>query len=354
MEFENILVRATNWVGDTVMSLPALHALRERFPSARISILARPWVASLYSREPFCDELIPYQAPGGWKGLGEKWTAAAELRRRKFDCAILLQNAFESAALVSLARIPVRIGYSRDARAWLLTHPVPVPSVSGAPRHQRFYYLELLKRAKLITGYSSEALVTLSGASSAAGEGRKHFLEHGLTGPVIGVSPGAAYGAAKRWLPDRFADAALRIASERNASIAIFGSKEETSICKFVSQRVEAAGVTCVNFGGATSLNRFIDLTAACEVFLTNDSGPMHIASALGVPTVAVFGATDDTATGPIGLHTRVVREPVECSPCLLRECPIDHRCMIRVSADRVAQAALTLFNSVEVKDIHE
>jgi heptosyltransferase-2 len=336
------------------MSVPALHALRERFPNARISILARPWVASLYEREPFCDDLIPYEAPRGWKGLRQKWTAASDLRRRRFDCAILFQNAFESAALIWLARIPVRIGYARDARSWLLTHPVPVPSRDEAPRHQRFYYLELLKRAKLVDGYSSEAVVALSGAPAAAEQGRKRFLEHGLAGPVIGLSPGAAYGGAKRWLPERFADAALQIASERNASVAVFGSKEETSICRFVSQRVEAAGVLCANFGAATSLGEFIELAAACEVFLTNDSGPMHIASALGVPTVAIFGATDDRATGPTGLHTRVVRQPVECSPCLLRECPIDHRCMVRVSADRVAESALSLFNSVQVKNVHE
>lgn len=354
MEFRNILVRATNWVGDTVMSLPALHALRKQFPSARISILARPWVARLYSREPFCDELIPYEAPRGWKGLREKWTAASELRRRRFDCAILFQNAFESAALVWLARIPVRIGYSRDGRGWLLTHPIPVPSIDEVPRHQRFYYLELLKRAKLISDHSSEPGVMLSGASGAAEEGKRRFLEYGLTGPIIGVSPGAAYGGAKRWLPDRFADAALKIAREQNASVAVFGSKEDRIISEYVSQRVEAAGVTSLNFAGATTLGQLIDLVAACKVFLTNDSGSMHIASALGVSTVAIFGATDDQATGPLGPHTRVVREPVECSPCLLRECPIDHRCMVRVSADRVAQTALTLFNSIQAKDAHE
>jgi heptosyltransferase-2 len=325
------------------MSLPALHALRERFPGARFSILARLGVAALYSREPFCDELITYDAPRGWNGLGEKWTAGSELRRRGFDCALLLNNAFESAALAWLARIPVRIGYARDARGWLLTHPIPVPLINESPRHQRFYYLELLKRAKLISGYSSESLVELSGAPAAAEEGRKHFLAKGLTGPVIGVSPGAAYGGAKRWLPERFAEAALQIARKRNASIAIFGSKAESSICEFVSRRIEAAGLKCVNFGGETALEQFIELAAACEVYLTNDSGPMHIASALGVRTVAIFGATDENATGPIGPHTRVVREPVECSPCLLRECPIDHRCMVRVSADRVAQTALTL-----------
>lgn len=325
------------------MSLPALHALRARFPHAHISILARPSVAALYHREPFCDELILYEAPRGWKSLGEKWTVGSDLRRRRFDCALLLNNAFESAALAWLARIPVRIGYARDARGGLLTHPIPVPLIHEAPRHQRFYYLELLKRAKLISDYSSESFVALSGASVAAEEGRKYFLKKGLTVPIIGVSPGAAYGGAKRWLPERFAEAALQIARERNASVAIFGSKAENSICEFVRQRIEADGVPCVDFGGDTALEQFIGLVAACEVYLTNDSGPMHIASALGVPTVAIFGATDENATGPIGPHTQVVREPVECSPCLLRECPIDHRCMVRVSADRVAQTALTL-----------
>jgi heptosyltransferase-2 len=349
MEFRNILVRATNWVGDAVMSMPALHALRKRFPNARISILARPWVASLYERESFCDELIVYEAPAGWKGLRKKLELASELRRRRFDCAILFQNAFESAALVWLARIPVRIGYDRDARGWLLTHPIPL--TDKAPRHQRFYYLELLKRAELIDSYSSEAHVALSAASSAAERGRKRFLEAGLSGAVVGVSPGAAYGGAKRWLPERFADAALQIAGERSASVSVFGSKEEGSICEVVSQHVHAAGVWCVNFAGITTLDEFIELAAACEVFLTNDSGPMHIASSLGVPTVAIFGATDDKATGPTGVNTRVVRQPVECSPCLLRECPIDHRCMVRVPADRVAETALTLLNTVHRKN---
>jgi heptosyltransferase-2 len=245
--------------------------------------------------------------------------------------------------LVRLAGIPVRIGYDRDARGWLLTHPIRVPKPDETPRHQRFYYLELLKRAKLIEEYALGVGILLSGARAAAEQGRKHFEKVAITGAVIGVSPGAAYGGAKRWLPERFADAALQVARERNASIAIFGSKEELSICDMVHQHVEAAGQRCVNFAGATNLAEFVELAAACEVYLTNDSGPMHIASALGVPTVAVFGATDDGATGPTGPQSLVVREQVECSPCLLRECPIDHRCMTRVSAERVAQAALSL-----------
>ncbi len=342
-QFGKIIVRATNWVGDAVMSVPALQALREQFPCAHISILARPWVAALYGREPFCDELIPYEASAGWRGLRDKFNIASELRARDFDCAILFQNAFEAAALVRVAGIPVRIGYDRDARSWLLTHAVPVAGPGHTPRHQRFYYLELLKRADLIPGYSLDSPIRLSGARAAAQAGRVRFREVAINGPVVGVSPGAAYGGAKRWLPDRFADAALAVAHERGAAIAIFGSREESEIGELVRQRVEAAGQRCVNFAGTTSLAEFIELAAACELYLTNDSGPMHIASALGVPTVAIFGATDDEATGPTGTGSRVVREPVECSPCLLRECPIDHRCMTRVSAKRVAEAALSL-----------
>ncbi len=348
MKPEKILVRATNWVGDAVMSVPALQALRERYPTAHIAILARPWVAGLYGREPFCDELIPYEAPKGWHAPNVKWRLAAELRRRRFDCAVLFQNAFEAAALVWLARIPLRIGYARDGRSALLTQSIAVPRAGEIARHQRFYYLELLKRAGIIDNYPINEAIRLSGAPAAAREGRERFGRAGISGPVIGVSPGAAYGGAKRWFADRFAEAAVRVARERQASIAVFGSREELPICEVVREKIEACGWPCVNFAGATTISEFIELAAACDIFLTNDSGPMHIASALGVPTVAVFGATDDEATGPTGDKSRVVREPVECSPCLLRECPIDHRCMAAVSAARVAETALSL---VEIKN---
>jgi heptosyltransferase II len=349
VQFRNILVRATNWVGDAVMCVPALQALRAKFPGAHIAIAARSWVAGLYGREPFCDELIAYDAPRGWHGLGAKWRFASDLRRRHFDCAILFQNAFESAAVARAADIPVRIGYARDRRSWLLTRPMPVPRPGEIPRHQRFYYLELLKRARLIEGYPLDSPIQLAGAALASEEGRERFRRAGISSPVIGISPGAAYGGAKRWLPDRFAQAAVGIARERDASVAIFGAVDEHEVCTIVQQSVHALGVPCHNFSGQTSLAEFIDLAAACEVFLTNDSGPMHIASSLGVPTVVVFGATDENATGPTGAHTRVVREPVECSPCLLRECPIDHRCMTRVDAHRVAQTALSLLEIAKV-----
>ncbi|HEX4771259.1 MAG TPA: lipopolysaccharide heptosyltransferase II [Bryobacteraceae bacterium] len=345
MKYQRILVRATNWVGDAVMCVPALQALREQFPSAQIVILARPWVAALYRREKFCDELIAYDAPCGWRGIRAKWRIARDLRRRKFDCAILLQNAFEAAAIVRAAFIPARIGYDRDARGWLLTHPVRVPRPGEIPRHQRFYYLELFKRAGLIEQYSFDSPIQLSGAAEMAESGRTRFANRRITGPVIGVSPGAAYGGAKRWLPERFAESAVSVAKRIGATIAIFGSDAERDVCDAVFHHVDASGQACINFAGATSLAEFIELAAACELYLTNDSGPMHIASALGVPTTVIFGATDEEATGPTGPRSQVVREPVECSRCLLRECPIDHRCMTRVSAQRVADVAFDLLS---------
>jgi heptosyltransferase-2 len=332
------------------MCVPALQALRAQFPAAEICVLARPWVAGLYARETFCDEVIHYRAPRGWKGIAEKRRLAVELRRRRFDCAILLQNAFEAAALVRWARIPTRIGYDRDSRGWLLTHPIPTPKKAAIPPHQRFYYLELLKRAGLIESYSADSPIWLGGAEAAAKVGRERLQAAGISGAAVGVSPGAAFGGAKRWLAERFAESATIVARTRSATLAVFGSSEEFDICEAVCERARGVGQKAVNFAGATTLAEFIELAAACEVFLTNDSGPMHIASALGVPTVAIFGATDHEATGPTGEKSLVIREGVACSPCFMRECPIDHRCMTHITAGRVAQAALDLTQLVAIK----
>ncbi len=340
---QKILIRATNWVGDAVMSLPAIRAVRERFPHAEITVLARPWVADLYARETSISRVILYEPPGMFRALGAKWRMAQRLKREKFDCAILLQNAFEAAAIAFLARVRRRIGYNRDARGWLLTDSIPVPKPGEIPRHERYYYLELLRRAQLISEMPRVDAIRLEGAESAAIAGAKRYREMGLRLPILGVSPGAAYGAAKRWLPEHFAETAAWLARERSARVVLFGSPGEASLCDRVAEHIAGHGVEVRNLAGKTSLREFIELAAACHLFLTNDSGAMHIASALGVRTVAVFGATDDTTTGPTGELARVVREPVECSPCLLRQCPIDHRCMTRVKPDRVAAAALDL-----------
>ena len=333
-----VCVRATNWLGDAIMSLPALRSIREIFPHAHIAVVGRPWVADVYARETCIDRVIPYPAP---TGLADRRDFAATLRRQHFDAAILLQNAFDAALLVWLARIPERIGYRRDGRGLLLTQAIPVPDPGDIPRHERFYYLELLRRAGMMERFPESVSIRLEGAEAARASGLAHLSRLGVSGPAIGISPGAAYGNAKRWLPERFAAVAEQLAP---SAVLLFGAAGERPLCDTVARSLASTGLTVHNLAGETSLREFIDLAAACRLFLTNDSGAMHVASALGVPTVAIFGATDDTTTGPTGPWARVVREHAECSPCLLRECPIDHRCMTAVAPERVAAVALQLW----------
>jgi heptosyltransferase II len=332
-----LLVRATNWLGDAVMSLPAIRSVREALPRAHLAVVALPRVADLYSRESAIDQVILYTAQ---KGLSARRRFAAELRQQRFDAAVLLQNAFDAALMAWLAGIPERIGYHRDGRGLLLTHAIPVPESGEIPRHERFYYLELLRRAGLIERFPKSDAIRLDGIDRARESGMARLQALGVAQPAIGISPGAAYGNAKRWLPERFAEVAATFPS---ASVVIFGSAGERDLCEQVRARLKQPAL---NLAGQTTLGEFIDLAAACRLFLTNDSGAMHVASALAVPTVAVFGATDDTATGPTGPLARVVRQHAECSPCLLRDCPIDHRCMTRVNAVNVVEAAAQLWES--------
>jgi heptosyltransferase-2 len=334
-----LAVRATNWLGDAVMSLPAIRAVRTIFPHAHIAVVAKPWVAELYARERSIDRVIRYEA----KTLGEKRRFAARLREERFDGAMLLQNAFDAALMAWMAKIPERIGYARDGRGWLLTRAIAVPEPGEIPRHERFYYLELLRRAGLMERFPETAAIRLDGMDEAREAGAAHLRAMGISSTVVGISPGASYGNAKRWLPERFAEAAARL-REQEAAYLIFGSAGEREMCETVARLLRAERLDARNLAGETTLAEFIEMAAACRLFLTNDSGAMHVASAAGVPTVTVFGATDDTTTGPTGPLARVVREHVECSPCLLRECPIDHRCMTRVTAERVAEVALELW----------
>jgi heptosyltransferase-2 len=326
-----LCVRATNWIGDAVMSLPAIRAIRAIFPHAHLAVLAKPWVADLYARETAIDAVISY--------AGGRREIAARLRAERFDAAILLQNAFDAALVAWMAGIPVRLGYNRDGRGLLLTHAIPVPEPGEIPRHERFYYLELLRRAGLMEHFPNCDAIRLGGIEAARVEGAAHLERLGITGPVIGVSPGAAYGSAKRWPAARFAEAARAF-----PAALLFGSAAERELCESIAAEVPGAR----NLAGQTTLREFIQLASICRLFLTNDSGAMHIASALGVPTVAVFGATDDTTTGPTGPLARVVREHAECAPCLLRECPIDHRCMTRVTTARVLSAAQSALQAYE------
>ncbi len=327
-----VLVRGTNWLGDAVMTLPALRAVRARYPEAHITVMARPWVAGVYRREPGVDEVIA--APETWM---------SRVRRLRFDAAILFTNSFDSALTAWLGGVPRRIGYDRDGRRLLLTDPIPCPKAGEIPRHERFFYLELLRRAGIIDRLPDDEPILIHAAAQSRCSGLRLLANMGFEVPAVGVSPGAQNSRAKQWPPERFVEAALLVAKAIQGGIVLFGSVRERPLCHVMAAAIRKTGVPVLSLAGETTLDQFLDLAAACRVFLTNDSGAMHAASALAVPTVAIFGPTDYIATAPAGPVSRLVREPVECSPCMLRDCPIDHRCMTAVSPERVAETALDL-----------
>ena len=340
-----ILVRATNWLGDALMSLPALEALRRRFPEAEIVVLSKPWVSELYRRHPAVTRHIVYDPAADHRGARGFWKLVRQLRSEHFDAAILFQNAFHAAWMAWLAGIPVRVGYDREERGALLTEAVrpPHPTAYG---HQAYYYLELLFRAGLIEKPEPLKEIRLGLERSEETWAAKYIDALGLRGPrfLVGLNPGASFGPAKRWLPERFADLADRLITALHADVLIFGSREERPLAEMIAGEMEH---TPIVLAGETTLRQFMALLTLCRLIITNDSGPMHLAAALGVPLVAIFGSTDERATGPVSPHARVVNHRVPCSPCGLRECPIDFRCMTGVGVAEVYRVALELVKQV-------
>ena len=334
-KLEKILIRGPNWVGDAVLAIPAMKAIRDRFPQAEITLLVRPWVAGLFSSAPYIDKVWAANKPTTLKS----WIRIArDIRQRDFDLSLLLPNSFESAFMMFVAGVRQRIGYATDGRRWMLTGAV---AKSTETRHQIHYYLDL---AKALSAATDRPSISIEATPSERDAARQLLAAEGipLNAPFLVLNPGAAYGSAKRWHQDRFASVADNLAADLGLHVAIIGSEAERVIAEQV--REQMARPTAV-LNGKTSLEKLIGVLAESSLMITNDSGPMHIAAALGVPTVAIFGSTDETNTGPYGPRTRIVKHPVECSPCLLRDCPIDHRCMEAVTVEEVCRAAKELVN---------
>jgi heptosyltransferase-2 len=342
-----ILVRATNWIGDGVLSLSALQALRAAFPSAEIVLVAKPWVSELYWRLPAVNRQIVYSPDGEHRGARGFWKFASSLRDEGFDAAILFQNAFHAAWMAWCARVPIRIGYARDGRSSLLTDAVetPPPAEYG---HQTNYYLQLLFRVGLIAPPEPVGEIRLVLDETEKDWAAKHLRKLGLQGPrfLVGLNPGAFFGPAKRWLLQRYALLADRLVGAFHADVLIFGSRAERPLAEEIARGMKH---TPLIMAGETSLRQLMALLAQCRLIVTNDSGPMHLAAALGLPVVAIFGSTDERATGPVGARTRVVKHPAACSPCGRRECPIDFRCMQGVTVDDVYMTALRLVKELGI-----
>jgi heptosyltransferase-2 len=342
-----ILIRATNWVGDAIMALPALRAVRAKFANAHIAIVARPYVADIYRGQEVCDELIAYDPRGAEKGISGRERLAERLRAGKFDAALLLQNAFDAAWLVWRAGIPERIGYARDGRGILLTKAVTVPRAGEIPEQEQFYYLELVRRAGWANQINGETEISLSVSRDASETAEQKLIAAGVRARAesadnagrirVAIGAGASYGSAKCWLPERFAEVANRLMAESDAEIILFGTTGETAVSNAI-----VAGMKCppIDLTGNTTIAELPALLSRCQLFIGNDSGAMHVASAVGLPVVAIFGPTDPFGTAPVTPKCTIVQEKPYCSPCFLRRCPTDHRCMTRVTAESVTTAA--------------
>lgn len=343
---QKIMVRATNWIGDAVLSLPAFAALRASFPKAEIVLVAKPWVGELYWYHPAVNRQIVYDPEGQHRGARGFWRLVQSLRAERFDLAILLQNAFHAAWMAWCARIPVRIGYAHDGRSALVSEAIDVPS-PAAYGHQAYYYLQLLFRAGLIEKPEAVREIRLHVAESERQWATRKLAALGLGGPrfLVGLNPGASFGPAKCWLPERYAALADRLIGALDADVLIFGSRAERPLAETIARSMEH---TPIVVAGETTLRQLMALLVECRLVVTNDSGPMHLAAALGLPLVAIFGSTNERATGPVGSRVRIIKRPAACSPCGLRECPIDFRCMESVSVDDVYRSTLELIHGTK------
>ena len=333
-QIRKILVREVNWVGDAVLTLPALAALDRRFPRAEIAVLAKPWAAGLFAGQSAVDRIVEYQAEGSHRGLRGRWELARELAQERFDLAVLFPNSLDAVIVPWLARVPRRVGYRTDGRGLLLTQVV-ARSGRSAERHQVFRYLDLVRSL----GADGEAIPRLAVGVEAGREADRLLQDLGVeTGEAcVAVNPGSVYGSAKRWPAERFAAVADALAESYRARVLLIGSAKERDVLEAVAGRMRRPPI---RLGGRTDLATLAAVLKRARLLLSNDTGAMHVAAAVGTPVLAVFGPTDADATGPLGPDSRVIREPVPCSPCLLRECPIDHRCMVGVGIAQVLHAA--------------
>ncbi len=314
------------------MTTPAVRTIRENFPGARITILCYPWVADIFRSSPHVDEVMIFDPKGSHGGIAGLLRLTGELRQRRFDVAILLQNAFKAALITFLARIPFRAGYSRDGRRPLLTHAVRIaPEIRGV--HQVHYYQDLCRQLGMASGPDELFLKPDPGAVAWAAAEAERFNPG--RSPLVGLNPGAAYGPAKRWPAESYAALAARMAAEFNAGIVVFGTGADREAGAVISAAVD----DCLDLTGRTSLAQAIAMIAQCDFFVTNDSGLMHVAAALKVPMAAIFASTDPVATGPFAEKVRIVRREFDCQPCFATECGRDFRCMTSIGVDDVVTA---------------
>ena len=341
-DIHSVVVRAPNWVGDAVIAVPALRELRRVLPQAHIALVSRSGAADIFIDADFVDEILIYDRAG----LASTWSQVREWRRKNFDLALLFQNAFEAAAMAFLSGTPARIGYDTDRRGFLLTHPLPSPAWKDE-RHESFYYLNVVAELGLLLSGQSRSETNEPRFDLYVSEDRKRralrFLnDHGvrLDTPLAVLCPGSINSRAKRWPAERYAELADRFA-ESGANVALIGSPGELDVSNQVCEHARHRPIVLT---GKTTVGEATAIISIADVLITNDTGPAHLGAALRTPTVVIFGPTNPLTTYPLSDAAEIIRRPPDCAPCMLRDCPIDHRCMTAITpADVFARASVLM-----------
>jgi heptosyltransferase II len=342
-----ILIRGANWIGDAVMTIPAMRELRRLFPDAEITLYIRPWAEGIFRDAALVDKILAV----GTKSSRFSATLAEGrlLKQHGFDMAVLFTNSFQSAAVVRFAGILKRFGYAREGRGVLLSDPIKPPAWRYE-RHQVYYYLNIVSQIerRLLgteTVDENEPVCTLAVSEERGGNARA-FLENAggdLSKRIVAFGAGSTNSMAKRWGSEKFAELGSKLSVELDANVLLLGAKNESDVSR---QVIGLANADIIDLAGATDLAMATAILSECDLFVSNDMGLAHIAAAVGTKTIVIFGPTNDVTTRPFGSNAVVVRHEVECSPCMLRECPIDHRCMTRVSVDEVFKMAANILNA--------
>ncbi|MCA1592294.1 MAG: lipopolysaccharide heptosyltransferase II [Acidobacteria bacterium] len=339
---KRVVVRGANWVGDAVMTVPALRELRRVLPGAHITLATRAWAEGIFDGAEFLDDLLLVDRSA--RGVRALIRQAREWRARRFDLALLLPNAFEPALVAAAARVPFRVGYATDGRRAMLTHPLTIPDWRGR-RHEVFYYLNLVAELeRLLTGASDvearEPRIELIVSETRRREARELLRGSGARPdrPLVALCPGSTNSRAKRWPAASYAALADLLIDEMGADVLLVGAGEEREVSDEVAARMRRRPIVLT---GQTELAQMVAVLCVADLLVTNDTGPAHIVAALGRPVVVIFGPTNPHTTRPFSTLAEVVREPPVCAPCMLRDCPIDHRCMTAISPAEVFARAL-------------
>ncbi len=332
---ERVLVKEVNWLGDIVISLPALKAIRRAFPKARLSVMVKREFASFFDGARWVDEVIAYKAPRGVGGICERLSIIGRIRAGRFDLAVLFPNSFEAALWAALGGAANRAGFSRDGRGFLLTYRVrPTPQVLAA--HHVHYYLEMLRQTIGVEGDAADYALDIHEPHRATmrewlGANRKRPASR-----LFVLAPAAAYGPAKEWPADHYAKLIDLIADRFGGECVLIGAPAERARCEQIAAASNRGAIVAA---GAANIGEVIAMLSMADGFAGNDSGCMHLAGAIGIPTVGIFGSTSPARTAPLGPRVKVIYRQIECSPCLARTCRFGHyRCLTQVSAEEVAQ----------------